>query len=235
MVARRVFATGGNLSINMTMELEEHIRIYKDRLRIFLILFYFGDDYSSTEHPEYKKIFKSEVRIQKIDFLLRNPDYLAYELLVLAANDPLQKTEIGLIIKSIYQTAEPQLRRMEMERFFFGAYEDIDDVIGFLKSIGFIAFSSKKSTDLKTIEKQYFITQHAITKASAALSSLPALQWYAKRCELIKKYFGNLSGSQLKVAQYQIDEYRNTSFKQFIGEISETVKSDYYKLFNDRL
>jgi len=217
------------------MEVEDQIRMYKDRLRIFLILFYFSDEYSSPEHPEYKKIFKSEVRIQKIDFLIRNPDYLAYELLTIAANDFDKKQEIKLIVKLIYDSAEPQLRRLEMERFFFGAYEDIDDVIGFLKSIGFIGFTSKKSSDLKTIEKQYFVTQNAISKTKTAIKNLPALDWYAKRCELIKKYFGNLSGSQLKVSQYQIDEYRNTSFKNFIGEISETVKNDYYSMFNERL
>lgn len=217
------------------MELDEQVRMYKDRLRIFLILFYFGDSYKSNEHPEYKKIFKSEVRIQKIDFLIRNPDYLAYELLLIGANDIGKKQEIKQIVKSIYDTAEPQLRRLEMERFFFGAYEDIDDVIGFLKSIGFIGFTSKKSSDLKTIEKQYFVTQYAITKANSAIANLPTLEWYAQRCELIKKYFGNLSGSQLKVSQYQIEEYRNTSFKNFIGEISETVKNDYYRMFNERL
>lgn len=217
------------------MELDEQVRMYKDRLRIFFILFYFSDDYTSTEHPEYKKIFKSEVRIQKIDFLIRNPDYLAYELLLIAANEQSKKQEVKQIVKSIYDTAEPQLRRLEMERFFFGAYEDIDDVIAFLKSIGFIGFTSKKSSDLKTIDKQYFVTQYAINKVNSAIIILPALEWYAKRCELIKKYFGNLSGSQLKVSQYQIDEYRNTSFKNFIGEISETVKSEYYNIFNERL
>lgn len=217
------------------MELDEQVRIYKDRLRIFLILFYFGDDFSSDEYPEYKKIFKSEVRIQKIDFLIRNPDYLAYELLLIATKDPSRKQEIKEIVKSIYDTAEPQLRRLEMERFFFGAYEDIDDVIGFLKSVGFIGFTSKKSSDLKTIDKQYFVTQYAISKVNSTIDNLSALAWYTKRCELIKHYFGNLSGSQLKVSQYQIEEYRNTSFKNFIGEISETVKSDYYRIFSERL
>lgn len=217
------------------MELDEQVRVYKDRLRIFLILNYFGDDYSSSEYPEYKKIFKSEVRIQKIDFLLRNPDYMAYELLLYATANPNEKLEIKQIVKSIYETSEPQLRRLEMGRFFFGAYEDIDDVISFLTSIGFIAFSSKKSVDLKTIDKEYFVTQRAITKLESVIKDLPALQWYAERCELIKKYFGNLSGSQLKVAQYQIDEYRNTSFRNFIGEISETVKNDFYQMFKERL
>ncbi|MCT3845069.1 hypothetical protein [Elizabethkingia anophelis] len=217
------------------MELDVQVRVYKDRLRIFLILLFFGEDYSSIEHPEFRKIFKSEVRIQKIDFLIRNPDYLAYELLLLASIDADKKQEIKEIVKSIYDTAEPQLRRLEMERFFFGAYEDIDDVIGFLKSIGFINFTSKKSSDLKTIEKQYFVTDYAICKTNSAFDNLLALQWYKNRCELIKKYFGNLTGSQLKVAQYQIEEYRNTSFKNFIGDISSTVKNDYHKIFNERL
>jgi len=217
------------------MNLEEQVRSYKDRLRIFLILFYFSENYSSTEHPEHKRNFKSEVRIQKIDFLIRNPDYLAYELLTLAAAEPLKKPEIKAIVKSIFNSSEPQLRRMEMERFFFGAYEDIDDVIGFLKSIDFIDFTSKKSTDLKTIEKQYFVTEFGINKVNSALSNLQALNWYVRRCELIKKYFGDLSGSQLKVSQYKIEEYKNASFKTFIGDISETVKTNFFNMFNERL
>lgn len=217
------------------MELDEQVRVYKDRLRIFLILYFFSEEFSLPEQPSYRKIFKSEVRIQKIDFLIRNPDYLAYELLAIAKKSTNSRDEIKPIIKGIFQTGEPQLRRLEMERFFFGAYEDIDDVIAFLKSIDFIGFSSKKSSDLKTIEKQYYITNYALNKVSKELVDLPALQWYVERCELIKKYFGDLSGSQLKVSQYEIDEYRNTSFKKFIGDISETVKTEFYALYKEWL
>ena len=63
-----------------------------------------------------------------------------------------------------------------MEKFFFGAYEDIDDVIAFLKSIDFIDFTSKKRVDLKTIiEKKYFITQYAIDKFERVIDTLPAI------------------------------------------------------------
>lgn len=217
------------------MELEEHVRVYKDRLRIFLILYYFADDYSSEEFPEYKRVFKSEVRIQKLDFLLRNPDYLSYELLQLIYTKPELKAEIKDIVKSIYLSSEPQLRRLEMERFFFGAYEDIDDVISFLSSIDFIKFTSKKSSDLKTIEKQYFVTQYAISKVDSVIDDLPAIEWYINRCMLIKKYFGNLLGSNLKVSQYKIEEYKNTSFKKIIGEISETVKDSFHQIYTERL
>jgi len=68
--------------------------------------FYFSDDYTSAEHHEYKKIFKSEVRIKKIDFLIRNPDYLSYELLLIAADDHSKKQEIKQTVKTKYDTSD---------------------------------------------------------------------------------------------------------------------------------
>jgi hypothetical protein len=217
------------------MEDIEKIRKYKDRLRIFLILYSFADDFSDPLKSNCKKLFKGETRIQKIDFLLRNPDYLSYELLNLASKTSSNLTEVKDIVKNIFATKEPIIRRLEMERFFFGAYEDIDDVIGFLKSIGFIEFSSKKSIDLRTIDKHYFITDLAVSKLQTVLPTLPSLQWYFDRCSLIKKYFGDLTGSQLKVAQYQIKEYRTTSYNEYIGSIQELVKEEYSKLYNEVL
>ncbi|MGL5277253.1 hypothetical protein [Myroides sp.] len=133
------------------MSEHNNIRIYKDRIRIFLILYFFSEDYSDSSRPFCKKLFKSEVRIQKIDFLIRNPDYLAFELLNIAKRDSEKSSEIKSIVLEIFNSKEPIIRRLEMERFFFGAYEDIDDVIGFLKSIDFIDFTSKKNIGLKTI------------------------------------------------------------------------------------
>lgn len=217
------------------MEENEKIRIYKDRLRIFLILYVFSESYSDLNSPNLKRIFKSEQRIQKIDFLLRNPDYLSYELLNIAKVDISLQSEIQDIVTKIFDNKEPVLKRLEMEKFFFGAYEDIDNVIAYLKSIDFINFSSKKSVDLKTIEKKYFITQYAIDKFATAIKTLPTINWYVDRCNLIKKYFGDLSGSQLRVAQYQIDEYKNTSYNEYIGSIQNTVKSEFYKLYSINL
>lgn len=217
------------------MDEKDKIRSYKDRLRIFLILYFFAEDYSDASNPSHKKLFKSEVRIQKIDFLLRNPDYLAYELLNIARKENTKSFEIKGIVKDIFKSNEPVIRRLEMERFFFGAYEDVDDVIGFLKSVDFIDFSSKKSNDLKTIEKQYFITSTAINKMENNISTLVSLQWYVNRCLLIKKYFGDLTGTQLKVAQYQIDEYRDTTYKNYIGSIQGFVVDEFYKLYNEQL
>ena len=156
-------------------------------------------------------------------------------MLKIATNDVTKKDEIKPLIRHIFNTKEPIIRRLEMERFFFGAYEDIDDVIGFLKSINFIQFSSKKSSDFRTIEKQYFITETAVQKLQSTLPSLSSLQWYVDRCLLIKKYFGDLTGTQLKVSQYRIKEYRNTSYNSYIGSIQQTVRDEYFKLYRDSL
>jgi hypothetical protein len=217
------------------MDLESNVRSYKDRLRILLILYFFGEPLNDPARHDAVRIFKTESRIQKIDFLIRNPDYLAYELLLLARSTPSKMEEIKIIVREIFNNQEPVLRRMEMERFFFGAYEDIDDVILFLKSIGFIQFSSKKSSDFKTIDKQYFVTTVAEQKILMNLTDLPKIQWYSNRCRMIHHYFGDLSGNQLKIAQYQIEEYRNTSYKDFIGDIENLTKTEFTNLYAERL
>jgi DNA-binding PadR family transcriptional regulator len=180
-------------------------------------------------------LFKSEVRIQKIDFLIRNPDYLAYELLIIAKQQSSLKIEIKKIVKSILEEKEPLIRRLEMERFFYGAYEDIDDVIAFLKSIGFVEFSSKKSRDLRTIEKHYYITDLAIENFENKKDKMDALKWYINRCDIIRTYFGDLKGTDLKVSQYKIDEYRNTSYNDYISSIYSMVLDQYQNLYKESL
>ncbi|SFD60945.1 hypothetical protein [Bacillus sp. UNCCL81] len=214
------------------IDFSEEIKGYKDKLRIFLILYIFSEELDQPN--SFRRIFKSEVKIQKIDFLLRNPDYFAYEVMLFAKENKINEIDCKNLINTIFDSNEPIIRRIEMERFFFGAYENIDDVISFLKSIGFIDFKSKKSLDLKTIDKQYFITDLAVEKFQE-VNHLSSFNWYVSRLELIKQYFGDLSGSQLKVMQYQIDEYRNTSYKDYISDIQDTVRRTYFEMFGEEL
>lgn len=211
------------------------IRQYQDRIRIFLLLLCFSNEHEDPNFPERKKIFESEVRIQKLDFLLRNPDYFAYELLSYARENNSKKNEIKILIKEIFNSKEPELKRMEMEKFFFGAYEDIDDVIAFLKSIDFIDFTSQKDSELKTVSKKYYITNYALTKVNNDSIDKTSLKWYLDRCRLIYQYFGHLSGNQLKAMQYGIDEYRDTKYGEYISGISDQVIKEYFELFGEQL
>lgn len=211
------------------------IRIYKDRIRIFFIIYFFGEEYNDPSHPNCCKVLHTEVKIQKLDFLLRNPDYLAYELMELLKTGTVRKAEIRDEIKKIFAENEPEVRRLEMERFFFGAYEDIDHVIAFLISCGFIEYTSERDSNLRVIKKNYYVTKEADQKMNENYKNLEMLNWYVERCELIKKYFGDFSGSDLKALQYQIEEYRNTSYKEYINDIQELVKNQFFKEFGEKL
>lgn len=213
----------------------EIIRKNKDRLRIFLIIYFFSNNHTDENKPHLKKILTAETKIQKIDFLLRSPDYLAYVLLEIAKSDVSKKSEIKEIVKSILQSEEPTFRRLDMEKFFYGAFEDLDDTIAFLKGVGFIEFSSIKRTDLTTADKKYYVTELAISKVNNHLTSLPALQWYVERCELIERFFGNRTGAELSRMQYEIEEYRDTTWGDIIESIQEKVESEYFELYGETL
>ena len=166
---------------------------------------------------------------------LRNPDYFSYELLKIAYEEEDRKAEIKNIVKNIFENKEPIIRREEMEKFRFGAFEDISDVIAFLHSKDLIKFSSKRAIDSTVRDKKYFITETAVEKVENHISSLTFLQWYVDRCQLIKKYFGEKSGTQLKDQQYELDMYRNTPSRSSFENILPLVAQNFYNLYNEQL
>lgn len=213
---------------------------YRSRLRILLILYFFSEELDSDAEyrPEYEKVFKSEVKIQKIDFLVRYPDYLASELLYLIeSNNPkANKDEIKDIIIDIFNNQEPELRRDEMLRFFFGAFEDIDDIIAFLVSKNFIKYESKRSSDGRIFDKLYYLSSFGVRKIEdEILTNLEKANWYKERCKIIHKYFGDLTGSELKFRQYQHEEYKNTPLNQYINGIDEEVKNKFLDVYGEEL
>ncbi|MFB3167450.1 hypothetical protein P5G62_010050 [Neobacillus sp. 179-C4.2 HS] len=215
-------------------------RKYRDKLRILLILYFFSSKVEKEEelNAGYNRVFKSEVRIQKIDFLIRYPDYLSFELLLLLENPDFHenRTEIKQIVRNIFNTQEPELRRNDMLRYFFGAYEDIDDIIAFFVSNGFVVYRSSKNVDGRVVDKIYYLTNLAITRIeNEILISLEKARWYKDRCQLIKKFFGNLSGSELKIRQYQYEEYRNTPINEYIKGIKNKVKDMFLDTFEEEL
>lgn len=217
------------------MEELEKIQIYKHRLRVFLILYFFSEEYSDEANPNYKRLFKGETKIQKIDFWLRNPDYFSFELLKIARIDLSKRLEIKGVVRDIFDNKEPIYRREEMEKFLFGAYQDLDDVIAFLQGMGLIKFESRRAIDSKIVDKKYFITTLAVEKIENNISELSFLKWYFDRCKLISKYFGSWNATQLKNAQYELDQYSGAEYGTVITNISSLVEQEFYNLYNEQL
>lgn len=209
---------------------------YRERLRIMLILYFFSEEYAEPLEPTLARVFYSEVKIQKIDFLLRYPSYLCFELLRLHQETGVPSaTDVQQIVSNIFAKGEPELRTDEMKRFFFGAYQDLDDIIGFLKSVGLVEFRKQTSMGLKDIRKAYFLTQDGIQRIERGLANVPSAYWYFDRCQLIKRYFADASGTQLKNRQYAIEEYRETPLGDYIQDIEAIVRTEYFTLFNTQL
>lgn len=214
---------------------QQNIEINKDRIRIFLILYFCSEEHSDSSTPDFKRLFESEVKLQKLDFWVRNPDYLSYALLDIAEQESLRSQEIKDIVLKVFENREPEIRKDEMEKFLYGAYEDIDNAIAFLDAVGLIKFYSKKAADLRTIEKKYYITDLGVNKIINNLPNLPFLKWYEERCLLIKKYFGDKNGTQLKDIQYQVEAYTKTSYGQLIPNISHLVKEKFKDLYKEKI
>lgn len=212
----------------------ENLKKFRDRLRITIILYTFSKPINNQEGIYGE--FKTEIKIQALDFLLRYPDFLSLELIDLMDNDPsINEKDIQNTIYTIYQNNEPEIRVDEMEKFFHGAYESIDDVIAFLVMAGFIKYESKKRSDGKKYERKYYITEECVKKIESYLKEIPVVEWHFERCALIKKYFDKFSGSELKTRQYKYKEYSEVSYKSHIQNINGKVKTVFQKRFNQEL
>lgn len=211
------------------------VQTYKHRIRILLLLYVFSEEYNEESHLHYKRLFEGEMKIQKLDFWLRNPDYLSYELLKIAQQDHTKKVEIKGIVRRIFQDGEPDIRREEMLKFRFGAYEDLDDVIAFLESRDLIKFDSKRATDSTIRNKKYYVTETAVKTIESNISTLSFLNWYIERCNLIKRFFGSKTATELKDAQYEIEQYSRTLYGNPIENIIPLVKQKFNHLYNQDL
>lgn len=216
--------------------MDDYLKKFKERLRITIILYIFSEAYENITNNRATE-FRTEIKIQAIDFLLRYPDFLSRELIDLLENDTLKdETEIKLVVKEIFINREPEVRVEEMEKFFHGAYESIDDIIAFLISINFIEYESKKRRDGKEYDKIYYLTNFGKEKIENNLKNIPSVEWYFNRCALIKKHLGQFNGSELKKRQYRyIEEYADIPYKNKIKQLHEKVKAAFEARFKEKL
>lgn len=194
---------------------------HRDALRILFILKAGG---SSVDPPmaEHALIFKGEARLQAFDFWMRNPDYLAAELLDLFLET--KDKSYYEVAQTILDDEEPDLRRVPMVRYFFGAYERLDDALSLLRSRDLVRITGTKGSNNKVLETDFILTKTGYDTCSLAVSQEPILQWYAGRAELVAKVAGSMGGTALKQKQYQRASYAETKLGGVIPAITEDVR-----------
>jgi hypothetical protein len=101
-------------------------------------------------------VVPTQVRLQKLDFWLRNPDYLADELLT--EYEKSGEAPLLRLAGRILDSEEPEVRRCPMLRHHFGAYEPLDDALAVLRSAGLVA-RRRRGTVNRVRQHDYFLLE----------------------------------------------------------------------------
>ncbi|WP_213455322.1 hypothetical protein [Rhizomonospora bruguierae] len=150
-------------------------------------------------------VIRAELRLQALDFWLRNPDYLAGELLTKVEGGDLPKHYLR-VVEHLLDSPEPDLHWYPMPRWHHGAYEAIDDAFSVLSAYE-LALVRRLGGLRKTARSQFFLTE-AGRAAAAELASEPVLSWYTEQVKLVAVVAGDDNGSKLKKRQYQPPLFR---------------------------
>jgi hypothetical protein len=210
----------------------------QDIVRTLLIIFHFGNELPEDEQDDLKLVLRSEYYIQKLDFLLRNPDYLCLELLSEVRDGVIvesQAEKVKIIIKDIYSKDEPILRRIPMQRFFYGAYERLDEVESFLTSVGFLKVRPQGNLDRIHVKNYYLTTQGFEYITKELLLKCTGVDWYNNRCLIICEFLGHISASELKSRQYGYESYSQARWGSDITSVTNLVKEKYQEIFEESL
>ena len=168
------------------------------------------------------RVIRSEKRLQALDFWMRNPDYLAAEILAMIQGGLLGSSE-GQIVRTLLEDGEPDLRRYPMVRWHFGAYEPIDDAFSMLVTPG-LAICKRSGDPTGRRRSDFYLLEKGAVAAEALVSEEPSLEWYRNRATLVARVAGNDSGNSLKQRQYAHLEYAETQIGSRFAAITDVVR-----------
>ena len=194
---------------------------HRDAIRILFILNAGGVPLTDPDDATVAKIFKGEARLHAFDFWMRNPDYLASELL--DAYETTSDIRYRQAAEAIFESDEPDLRRVPMIRYLFGAYERLDDALSLLRSRALVRITGVKGK-LKVHETDFILTVRGVDVCSTAVAQEPVLEWYARRSTLVAEVAGARGGGALKEKQYEQATYAQTQLGGIIPPIGPEVQ-----------
>lgn len=178
---------------------------------------------SSAAPPDAVGVVRTQSLLQKLDFWLRYPDYLADELL----NDHERSGEQVLldIASEILDSDEPELRSIPMLRYKFGAYEPLDMPMSVLSVAG-LAVVRWSRTEKRVRQYDYYLTSRGRVTAQTCVEDFPDLVWYGQRTRLVVALAQGtgMSGTALRKRQYLQRDYAGTGINEEIASIAARAR-----------
>lgn len=192
--------------------------------RLLVMLDVLGDPTdASCEVDSAVSVVTSLTRVQKLDFWLRNPDYLADELLTELEDGRVRLDKVQPHVRRMLDGDAPSLHLYPMERYLYGAYEFIDDALSVLKMYGQI--TNKRATDSGSkARRDYYLLQTGRDTLTSMRAQIPELGWYDGQAEAISLISDASIGATAKRRQYEQPEYRETSHGDLIPSILDRVR-----------
>lgn len=197
--------------------------VMQHAIRLLVLLDGCGEPVTQGDPDDCVAVIRAELRLQALDFWLRNPDYLAGELLSMVEASDLPADEYLPVIEDLLDSPEPDLHWYPMPRWHHGAYEAIDDAFSVLSAYG-LAQIRRKGGIRKTARSQFFLTNIGRTTVDG-LRREEVLSWYTDQVKFVALVAGSDTGSALKRRQYEQAEYARTKLGTNIAPIHVGVRN----------
>jgi hypothetical protein len=210
----------------ITDAVESGQTVLQDAVRLLLLIQAAGTELQESEVASAPDgavaVVKGQVLLQALDFWLRNPDYLADELLnrYESAGDA---TDLELAA-TILDSEEPEVRSYPMLRYLFGAWEPLDEALAVLRTPGLVVV--RRAGAPGTVKQaNYYLTATGREVATSVIGTAQEFSYYVERAKVVIDLAAGRPGSQLKKVQYQQAEYGETELLHHITGISDRVRA----------
>ncbi|MBF6621562.1 MAG: hypothetical protein ITG02_15200 [Patulibacter sp.] len=191
--------------------------------RVVFLLRYCGLDPGDGAPGGAVTEMRSGQRLQACDFWMRNPDYLADALV--DDYEAGERPDGITLAQRILDDREPQLRRLPMTKWRFGAYEELSDVLAPLLLYGLVEHRPVVRGGHSIGEHDYWLMPEGVEFTNALLEADRSLfGWYVDRARLIATVAKDTGGSALKARQYGRIEYASTPGMALIPSITDAVR-----------
>lgn len=166
-------------------------------------------------------VLRAQSRLQALEFWMRNPDYLANELLT--EFETSGERDLLKIAQRIFDDREPDLRRLPMVRYLFGASEPLDNALAILRAADLVRIKRDGVPGGKIREHLYLLTLAGRDAIDRLVSMAPELAWYRDRAAIVARVAGTQGGKALKDRQYLQAEYAGTELSHVIQPVTDRV------------
>ena len=174
-------------------------------------------------------VVRTQTLLQKLDFWVRYPDYLADELLTDYERSG-EQVLLG-IASDILDSEEPELRSIPMLRYKFGAYEPLDMPMSVLSVAG-LAIVRWSRTEQRVRHYDYYLTAGGRATAQSCVADFPDLAWYGQRTRLVVALAQGtgMTGTALRKRQYLQRDYAGTGINEEIASIAARARRRLHAL-----